>query len=118
MTRGHARQMEDHADDAGPPLRPLPEPWFAIEDARRPGFVTELNLEAAEGHPLYGVRAVAVARCEGCDRVVFRVEAPPMTRWALVHLTWSRGTEPPPWPTTVTFDDAPPLLEALGRHQH
>ena len=111
-------EMGDHGDYTGLRVHSFPDPWFVIEHARRSVFVAELAAEVGKGHPLYGVRAIPVAQCGGCDRIVFSMEAPPSARWAVVHLTWSRRTEPLPWPTTVVFDDVPPLRQALEGHEH
>ena len=57
----------------------------------------------------------AIARCEGCDEVVFSVEADPV-RFVSVHLTWRRAPEQPPWPRTE--DLAMPLSRSLAAHEH
>ena len=110
--------MAEQGEDAGLRACSFPDPWFVIDDARRSVFVAELRHEVAEGHPLHGMKAVAVAQCGGCDRIVFSLDGPSTTTWPLVHLTGSKRPEPMPWPTTVTFDDVPALREALERHEH
>jgi len=94
-------------------IRPLPEPWRSVSDVERPGLVAELHSELVEGHPLYGQPVVPIAKCDGCDDVVFAVKADP--GWfALVHLTWSRRPDRLPWPRTREV--ALPLQDSLEGH--
>ena len=84
---------------------PLPSPWALVTAQERPALESELLAEVSRGHPLFGARVIAIARCEGCDEVVFSVEADP-ARFVSVHLTWRGGPEPPPWPRTRDLGDA------------
>ncbi len=76
---------------------------------------SELLAEVSREHPLFGAQVIAVARCEGCDEVVFSVETDP-ARFVSVHLTWRRAPEPPPWPRTE--DLGMPLSRRLAGHDH
>ena len=60
------------------------------------GLERELVAEAPPDHRLHGQRAIATAKCGGCDDVIFQLDH----GWALVHLTWARRAEQLPWPTT------------------
>jgi hypothetical protein len=75
----------------------------------------ELRAEVAEGHPLFGMCATAIVRCEGCDEVVFSVETDPV-RFVSVHLTWRHAAERAPWPSTK--DLSLPLTRRLTEHEH
>ena len=70
---------------------PLLSPW---ENPHSPeALVEELQREIASGHELDGlpVRALAVARDR--DDVLFEVGSGHASRYAVVHLTWSRKRE-------------------------
>jgi len=75
-----------------------------IEDeSERRGLEEELVRECASTeHPLYGVEVRAIARCVASDDVLY--ELPGSGRLAIVHLTWSRETDPH-WPGCDFFDD-------------
>ncbi|MFD7460499.1 MULTISPECIES: hypothetical protein [unclassified Streptomyces] len=81
----------------------LPAPWWVPDDGNgMHGFELELQRELSFGHPLHGAKATAVARCEGCDDVLFSVANRPYPR-AVVHLTWTGREERAPWPMTTPF---------------
>jgi hypothetical protein len=86
----------------------FPEPWFA-DDA--PGFARELHRELAPGHILYGMPVSAVARRQDCDDVLFALDDG-SGRVAVVHLTWSRETNPP-FPVTDFFDSFSEWSESM-----
>lgn len=94
---------------------PLPSPWVLVAAEKRPALESELMAEVSREHPLFGARVFAIARCEGCDDVVFWAEIDP-ARFVSVHLTWRQGPEPPPWPQTE--DLAMPLSRSLAGHDH
>jgi hypothetical protein len=94
---------------------PLPSPGSWCRQEQQAGLEAELSAEAAEGHPLFGAKATAIARCGGCDEVVFSVEADP-ARFVSVHLTWRGTSERPPWPRTE--DVRLPLSRGLTGHDH
>ncbi len=102
--------MSDYADWEPDPL---PEGWDLIPDDRRPTFRGEIERELSRGHELFGMTLTPVAACVGCDDTLFFVED--LTRWAVVHLTWSRSAEPPPWPDTMVFDGRLPRA-AMAKH--
>jgi hypothetical protein len=94
---------------------PLPSPWELVPAEQREALEAELTAEVAEGHPLFGAEVTAIARCGGCDEVVFSVDVEPV-RFVSVHLTWRGGSEQPPWPWTE--DVRLPLSRSLTRHGH
>lgn len=92
-------------------IRLLADPWRVVAAPERVALEKELARELAPSHPLHGMHCVAIARCAGCDDVVFSVEGG-TARFVLVHLVWGRsGPETPPWPST-TFLDLP-LVDTL-----
>lgn len=95
--------------------KPLPEPWYLVPLEQRTALEAELQAELGPQHPLFGQKAIAVARCPACDDVIFSIEAEP-ARFAQVHLTWRRGTEPPPWPRFRFLDL--PLSTSITAHEH
>ena len=99
-----------------PSLEPqsLPEPWVIVSADMRSVLEAELRAEVADGHPLSGEIITAIARCEGCDDVVFRVEGDHRIWFALVHLTVRKSREPLPWPVTRRLEL--PLAESIRKH--
>jgi len=73
------------------------EPW----EPTTHDFEAELHRELIAGHPLFGVRAIAVGRRCDCDDVLFLLSehSSPL---AVVHLTWQRETTPD-WPHTELY---------------
>lgn len=66
------------------------------DDARADVLGAELGREVAPGHLLHGKQWRVIAEAAPQDELVAEVEG----RVVLVHLTWSRHAEPPPYPTT------------------
>jgi hypothetical protein len=62
---------------------------------------------------LYGSSAEAVARCQGCDDVLFRVDGP-RVRWVIVHLTYAARPERTPWPRTRFYGSFAEAWRDLG----
>ncbi|MFJ3610414.1 hypothetical protein [Streptomyces hydrogenans] len=92
----------------------LPAPWWVPDDGMD-GFDLELHRELSHGHPLHGVKATAVARCEGCDDVLFSIANQPFP-WAVVHLTWTGREERAPWPMTTPLASLSELLTKWADH--
>jgi hypothetical protein len=93
----------------------LPEPWFRPESSQAAGLEREAAVEIAPGHELSGHRLTAVAACEACDSVAFRVDD---GTFAVVHLTWTRHQEPAPWPSTQRLSGYIALETVIDAHQH
>ena len=93
----------------------LADPW---EDLRNPdaehreqvsGLETEVRTELSDGHPLFGRAFSIVGRSHAADDVLLKVD----DGWALVHLTWSRHAERPPWPNSTEFRRALDVERAI-----
>lgn len=93
---------------ADPPLPELdafdwPGDWTPIGD---PNYARALEVELARSaprkHALRGRTVRAVASGFHSDDVLFAVLEEPR-RWAEVHLTWNRETDPA-WPATSIYD--------------
>ena len=87
------------------------EPWY--EDFT--GLESELGNEVSAAHPLFGVKAIAVARGEG-DDVLFHLpdHSPPL---AVVHLTWSKESTPD-FPYTVFYSSLEDFVEQRLKPDH
>src|SRR6266540_3270544 len=91
--------------------------WFqALIAARSRSFRAGRGAPPSSCHdPTLRQPVTALAHCQGCDDVVFAVDAEP--GWfALVHLTWRREQEPLPWPTTERLSGS--MSRALHAHTH
>lgn len=95
-------------------LSKLPAPWWVPEGGLEIQEL-ELSRELAPGHMLYGARVSALARCEGCDDVLFSVTDRPFP-WAVVHLTWRGSEEPSLWPRTTPVVGLADLLAKRADH--
>ena len=75
------------------------EPWHPVPA----GLEAELAREISPGHPLFGQKAISVARRNDCDDVLFLLpdNAYPL---AVVHLTWTgQGEKKREWPHTTFY---------------
>jgi hypothetical protein len=88
------------------------DPWWDAA-AERPdlaaAYERQLVVELGPGHPLYGVPLAALGKHDGSDDVLFRL-LDGSGRVAVIHLTWARWQEEPPWPGFSLF----PNLEAFA----
>ena len=75
-------------------------------------FEAELRRELAEGHPLFGVDAKAIAKSQASDDILFSLTNG-CGKVAMVHLTWSSRQETSPWPQTDTFNSLFEFIRAL-----
>lgn len=95
----------------------LVDPWWdlrgggADEESQRDLLLGELRAEVAEGHPLAGVKVEVIGRSEARDDVLVLAED---GRWSVVHLTWKRGPERPPWPSVRFYGSVRALEQALA----
>jgi hypothetical protein len=77
----------------------LPESWTPTLPSDAHKFEIELEGEICKTHPLSGTTFMCVARRDGQDDFLFRLESHERA-FAVVHLTWSQETEPDfPWTT-------------------
>jgi hypothetical protein len=93
----------------------FPEPWFGLEPEHGHAFEREAQQEIAPGHELHGLGLRTVAKCEGCDDVVFRVSD---DTFAIVHLSWTQKAESPPWPRTTRLGSFLAVESALDQNEH
>jgi hypothetical protein len=81
--------------------------WRNLDEREATQLGRELLRELAEGHPLRGRPARAVARRDDCDDVAFDIDGVGL---CVVHLTWAREPDAQ-WPRfefvqTLPDDDA------------
>jgi hypothetical protein len=91
------------------------EPWFRPDAEHAQAFEREVSAEVAPGHELHGLTLHTVAKCEGCDDVVFRASD---DTFAVVRLTWTRKQETPPWPRTTRLGGFIAVEAAMDQHEH
>ncbi|MDR7017852.1 hypothetical protein [Acinetobacter sp. 3657] len=79
----------------------LPKNWVLIQEDKESVFSNELKRELILGHVLFDKKAVAIARKEGEDDILFFFENQE-DQYAEVHLTWNHETNPI-LPSTLLF---------------
>jgi hypothetical protein len=90
------------------------EPWHAAV----PGLEAELRNEVTDGHPLYGRKAISVARRQDSDDVLFLLLDHP-SPLAVVHLTWSgRPERNTNWPQTTFYTSLQDWVERCMKPDH
>jgi hypothetical protein len=77
-------------------------------------FEREAAAEIAFGHELHGIALTGIAKCEGCDDVVFRASD---DTFAIVHLSWTHKPDRPPWPRTTRLGSFIAVEAAMDQHQ-
>lgn len=83
------------------------EPWRAVV----PGLEVELRNEASAGHPLFGQKAISVARRFDSDDVLFLLLDHPAPL-AVVHLSWTgRPERNSAWPHTTFYESLEQFAE-------
>jgi hypothetical protein len=85
------------------PRRPGPmiEPWDDIDETTARTLEQELRRDLAPAHPLAGINAIAIARRQDRDDVLFELDD---NGFAVVHLTWERASETEArWPLATIF---------------
>lgn len=82
------------------------EPWHPCDDTR---LEAELRRELCAKHVLFGIEAKIIARRQDCDDFLFAL---PGGRFADVHLTWSKESDPT-WPGTFIYDSAEQMWAAI-----
>ncbi len=76
-------------------------PWEPIAEGE--SFEAELRTELMEGHPLFGISAVAVARRIDKDEVLFSLDDP-TNSFSVVLLSWRMKPETiPNWPLSRSY---------------
>ena len=66
---------------------------------------------------LQSIPTTALARCEACDTVLFRLDEDPVG-WAIVHLTWPSEAERGSFPMWETCASAETALARIQKHSH
>jgi hypothetical protein len=92
-----------------------PEPWFRPNPRLAAALVREARAEIGSDYELAWHYLTAVVKCGGCDEVIFNVDD---GAFALVHLTWARHPEQPPWPATTCLGGFIALETAIDNHKH
>ena len=95
----------------------LPDGWSALTADQAARFGAELVREVGEQHILWRVATTALARCDGCDDVLFRLDESPV-RWATVHLTWSGKAEPGSYPMWEIYASTETSLARMQVRSH
>lgn len=95
----------------------LPSGWIALGADQATGLEAELSRELGEQHMLRGIPTTAVARCEGCGTVLFRLNEDPVG-WAIIHLTWPSRAEREPFPMWETCASTETALARIRKHGH
>jgi len=81
----------------------LPPNWEPIVGNLVHTLPGELVRETAEGHALFGIKTEAIATRRGTDLdVLFRL-ADGSDRYAVVHLSWSKSADRPPFPWSEVY---------------
>ena len=90
------------------------DPWYRAV----PGLEGELRNEVGEGHPLHGRKAIAVARRQDSDDVLFLLLDHP-SPFAVVHLTWSGKPERNSnWPQTTFYTSLQDWVDRCMKPDH
>ena len=84
--------------------------WERLEGDKAEWLEKELHLELGQGHVLFD-RYVAVVAWFDDD--VLCITDDPEFAYAIVHLTWNRHPEPPPWPSTGRYRNLEELSKDL-----
>ena len=90
------------------------EPWHKAV----PGLEAELRNEVSHGHPLFGKKAISIARRRDSDDVLFLLLDHP-SPLAVVHLTWTgRPERHSTWPQTTFFTSLHDWVERCMKPDH
>ena len=90
------------------------EPWRQAV----PGLEAELKNEVGESHPLFGKKAISVARRKDSDDVLFLLLDHP-SPLAVVHLTWTgRQERSSSWPQTTFYTSLQDWVERCMKPDH
>jgi hypothetical protein len=90
------------------------EPWRAVV----PGLEVELRNETSPGHPLFGQKAISVARRFDSDDVLFLLLEHPAPL-AVVHLSWTgRPERHSAWPHTTFYESLEDFAEQCMGPDH
>lgn len=123
MLQGGGGDEQAPTNGVGKPARPtlddladmqFLDPWYRAV----PGLEKELGNEVSAGHPLYGRKAVSVARRQDSDDVLFLLLDHP-SPLAVVHLTWTGKPERNSnWPQTTFYSSLRDWVERCMKPDH
>lgn len=99
----------------GPPQLETSGPWFRPAPQLAAALAAEAQAEIGRHHALAGHQLTAVAKCAGCDEVIFVVDD---GTFAQVQLTWAQYPEREPRPATQHLGSVAALSTAISNHQH
>lgn len=89
---------------------------MGLNDRTAQALEAEARAAIGPGHDLYGLELRAIAKCAGCDDVVFGLSD---HGWAIVHLSWSRSRpESPPRPQAARLGSFLAVELAMDQHEH
>lgn len=95
------------------------EPWWSTEEMDadfHETFCKQLKLEVSPGHPLHNLPIELIGRGNG-DDVLFGI-ADGSGRVTVVHLTWKKGREKPPFPISQVFKNIDAFVEERMLPEH
>jgi hypothetical protein len=81
------------------------DPWWSTDietESYRQTFLWQLKGEVAPGHELFGIPVRMIGKRDGNDDTLFEL-LDGSGRVAEVHLVWSSGSQPPPFPLSRIF---------------
>ncbi len=85
-------------------------PWYSPSDARR--TEAEFARELHSAHVLFGIPARAIALRQDRDDAAFELQDG-SSRVAVVHLTYSRESDPQ-WPATTFYSNRAEFFERVA----
>ena len=94
----------------------LPENWEPVTPELATLLEAELKREITHGHEVAGMDLRAVAKRGRRDEVLFASTDWPERHVFVIHLTWSRETDPK-WPSTAPYDNVRDFLERWPRDE-
>ena len=114
MRIGRRRRADDPVEPTWASECAFVEPLLDLRHAeardRSDLLRAELERELTRGHPLHGTALRVVAEAIPQDEVIVETAD---GRVALVHLTFARRPERPPWPMTTLLQSPEHLAEVL-----
>ena len=91
------------------------EPWEEFGPGQADAFLLELSREVSAGHPLRDLPLVPLGHSGAADDALFAAQD---GRVVEVHLTWSRRSEQPPWPTHRFYSSVDQWIEQAMLPEH
>jgi len=95
------------------------DPWWSTADRNahfHEAFLKQLQLEVSPHHQMFGLPVRLIARGNGDDALFELLDG--SGRVAVVHLTWAKVQEDPPWPVTTIYPNIESFVEQCMRPEH